>query len=123
MKPTCLEKPRPSAQVWEPLEYSLQALDSDSSLPLPLPLLRGHVRLSRLGHLPAGIPAFPFLWTSWKIMNYVINEQKLSEHYKEMDVAAITSSYRIIMETVQKMQKVITDVALTVRNIFVGYTI
>lgn len=63
-KPTCFEDPRPSAHVWEPLEYSLQALDSDSSLPLPLPLLRGHVRLRRLGHLPAGIPAFPFLWTS-----------------------------------------------------------
>lgn len=66
MKHTCLEDPRPSAHVWEPLEYSLQALDRESSLPLPLPLLRGHVRLRRLGHLPAGIPAFPFLWTSWQ---------------------------------------------------------
>lgn len=64
---TCLEDPRPSAQVWEPLEYSLQALESESSLPLPL--LRGHVRLRRLGHLPAGMAAFPFLWTSWTIIH------------------------------------------------------
>lgn len=84
MKLTCLENPRPSAHVWEPLEYSLQALDRDSSLPLPLPLLRGHVRLSRLGHLPAGIPAFPFLWMSWKINCYVINKHNLSKHNKEM---------------------------------------
>lgn len=97
MTPTCLEKPRPSAQVWEPLEYSLHALDSESSLPLPLPLLRGHVRLSRLGHLPATIPAFPFLWTSWK----TINKQKLSIQYKEMDAAATTLGYTMNMKKLQ----------------------
>lgn len=79
MKPTCLENPRPSAQVWEPLECSLQALDRDSSLPLPLPLLRGHVRLSRLGHLPAATHAFPFLCTSWKISSDATNQPRLKK--------------------------------------------
>lgn len=78
--PTCLADPRPSAQVWEPLEYSLQALDSDSSLLLPLPLLRGHVRLRRLGHRPTGNPAFPFLWTSWKIIRQRrINQREMGK--------------------------------------------
>lgn len=48
----------------EPLEYSLPALEREASLLLQL--LRGQVRLSRLGHLPEGTPAFPFLWASWK---------------------------------------------------------
>ena len=61
-----MDEPRPSAQVWDPLEYSLQVLDKDSSLPLQL--LRGQVRLSRLGHLPEGTPDFPFFWTSWEVV-------------------------------------------------------
>ena len=65
-RPTCLDEPRPSAQVWDPLEYSLQVLDKDSSLPLQL--LRGQVRLSRLGHLPEATPDFPFFWISWEFV-------------------------------------------------------
>lgn len=48
--------------MYEPLENSLHALDSDSSLLLQL--LRGYsgagaVRLSWLRHLPTGRPGFP----------------------------------------------------------------
>ena len=63
---TIFPQERPSFQVYEPLEYSLQALDRDSSLLLQL--LRGYagggvVRLDWLRHL-AGRYAFPFGWTS-----------------------------------------------------------
>lgn len=57
---TCFPEERPSFQVYEPLEKSLQALDSDSSLLLQL--LRGYAgggaRLSWLRHfLSADFPA------------------------------------------------------------------
>lgn len=82
---TGLKERRPSAQVCEPLEYSLQALDKEASLPLQL--LRGQVRLSRLGHLPAGTLAFPFRWTSWKIRSVFRNSVQtlLSPHWNSKD--------------------------------------
>ena len=63
---TIFPQERPSFQVYEPLEYSLQALDRDSSLLLQL--LRGYagggvLRLDWLRHL-AGRYALPFGWTS-----------------------------------------------------------
>lgn len=65
---TCFPQERPSFQVYEPLENSLHALDSDSSLLLQL--LRGYAgggaaRLSWLRHFPTGTPAFPFSWSSY----------------------------------------------------------
>lgn len=64
---TRIPQERPSVHVHEPLENSLQALDSDSSLLLQL--LRGYdgagaVRLSWLRHFPPGRPTFPFSWSS-----------------------------------------------------------
>lgn len=81
---TIFPQERPSFQVYEPLENSLHALDSDNSLLLQL--LRGYtgagtVRLSWLRHLATGRPAFPFNWTSYEIeKRHDIIAEYLVEH-------------------------------------------
>lgn len=64
---TFFPQERPSFQVYDPLESSLHALDSESSLLLQL--LRGYMgggTVIWLRHVPTGRPAFPFNWSSWE---------------------------------------------------------
>lgn len=98
---TFFPQERPSFQVYDPLESSLHALDSDSSLLLQL--LRGYMgggSVIWLRHIPTGRPDFPFNWSSWwgNKVKYRVSAMKMQHIFSPLMINSPTLYIKTIKD-------------------------
>lgn len=103
---TFFPQERPSFQVYDPLESSLHALDSDSSLLLQL--LRGYMgggTVIWLRHVPTGRPAFPFNWSSWwgNKVKYWVSTMKMQHIFSPLMINSPTLYIQTIKDNGLKL--------------------